>query len=157
MLCEFLHLRILSRTEKGTKQGHQPNLAVMGLSSALNVFIFSQIFSLKHCKSNSGPIFHYQIIIGIFIIFTKLTKDKQLRSPSSITISIYPAYSRGVNFPRSLIQLPENFKFCQNQKFQLNINFSYFTSHQKCSTTQSSLVLITRPPLQSRKYFFDKC
>mgnify|MGYP001802931951 CR=1 FL=1 len=35
VICEFLHLRILSSTKKSNKKAHQPNLPVMGLSSAL--------------------------------------------------------------------------------------------------------------------------
>ena len=52
VLCEFLHLGILSSTEKGTKQAHQPNLAVMGLNCASRIDPFLAIYlSWKSCGS----------------------------------------------------------------------------------------------------------
>ena len=45
VLCEFLNLGILSSTAKGTKWAHQPDLAVMGFSSAVRHV--SSISSMK--------------------------------------------------------------------------------------------------------------
>ena len=87
VLCDFLHLWVLSGTEKDTKQAHQPDLAVMGLSFALSVQhdynqgvitpCYNCDFKWKHYSATAGTSYSF-LILEWYIISTSVLHQRRL-------------------------------------------------------------------------------